>query len=453
MEETKNLSNRYLVGLNDRPANIQPATNKNYRELPFDGKGTLNVLKDFEKNYYQELTASSGPRSFGYVVGGATPASIVGDWLTSVFDQDNGEGITVQLEDETIAMARELFGLSQDFFGSFVSGATMSNFVGLASARQWVAQNENIDIAETGLYKLNKIKVFSASPHSSIYKSLSMLGMGRNSLIKVNSEENSEAIDIKDLERKLAKNTSLSNIVVANAGTVNSTSFDDFKKIVELKSKYNFWLHIDGAFGLFANCSTKFSHLLDGVNNADSIVVDAHKWLNVPYDSAIHFTKHPQLQRNVFQNSNATYLSDFVGMTDYMNRTPETSRRLRALPVWFTLLAYGKSGYQEIVERNCEMASYLGKKVKESDNFSLLSPVNFNVVCFTINGFEKSKEKIDSFLSKLTENGEVFMTSTQYQNKNGIRAALCNWRTEKKDMEIVWNVLKKTIDKLPVPNN
>ena len=447
LDTTKELALQYLEEIKTHPANIAPLVKIIKESIPSKGIGTLKAIKAFKKRYYASLTASSGPRSFGYVVGGATPASIVGDWLTSVFDQDNGEGMTSFLEEETIEMLKELFRLDKGFFGSFVSGATMSNFVGLACARQWIAQHQNIDIAENGLYAIPKIKVFSATPHSSIYKALSMLGMGRDSLIKIKTLGTSEAMDIIDLkEQLLSINPNCFSIVVANAGTVNATSFDDLEGISKLKLKHSFWLHIDGAFGLFANCSPSFSHLLNGINKADSITVDAHKWLNVPYDAGVHFTKHPMLQRYVFQNSNAPYLSAYEGITDYMNRTPETSRRLRALSSWFTLTAYGKIGYQEIVERNCRLAKYLGTKIEQSKFLTLLTPVHFNVVCFTLKKGVVTQAIIKSILQELMNEGTTFMTSTIYQNQHGIRAALCNWRTQREDIDSVWEVLEKLVD-------
>lgn len=356
--------------------------------------------------------------------------------------------VTVHLENETIQLLRQLFGLSDNHFGSFVSGATMSNFVGLAVARQWIAKGRGVDVAQEGLYALAPVKVLCGAPHSSIYKALSMLGMGRNSVIQVACLPDSEACDVAALESELRKPGGENCIVAANAGTVNNTSFDDVTTMVELKRKYNFWLHVDAAFGLFAACSPKFEHLIKGIDAADSIAVDLHKWLNVPYDSAVQFTKHKDLQKSVFQNSNVAYLGDHGEMTDYMNHTPETSRRLRALTAWFTLTAYGREGYQEIVERNCRTANLLAEKIQSSKHFELLSPTNLNVVCFTLKSDkgEASSTVVNEFLARLTNDGKVFMMPTVYKNRAGIRAALCNWRTTETDIEIAWKAMICTFE-------
>ena len=444
IESATGVAKHYLQTLDERPVSKEPRSFP-VLDIPEAGEGAQKALSLFVERYFEGLTASSGPRSFGYVVGGATPAAIIGDWLTSAFDQDNGEGITVHLEDEAVHLMCHLFGLSNEHFGSFVSGATMSNFVGLAIARQWTAHQQGVDIAKAGLYLFPPIKVFSGRPHASIYKALSMLGMGRDSVVEVPCLPNTEAVDVNALKRHLQQFKGEPCIVVGNAGTVNATSFDDFVAIEGLKKDYGFWLHMDAAFGMFAACSPQLSHLVQGIEQADSIAVDGHKWLNVPYDSAIQFTKHPQLQRQVFQNTNAAYLGELTGMVDYMNRTPESSRRLRALTTWFTLMAYGRDGYREIVERCCAMARMLSVKIAESRHFELLAPTNLNVVCFTFaeDHSRITAERVNGYLSRLTADGRVFLTPTFHKGVPGIRAALCNWRTTAKDIEITWEAMTR----------
>ena len=410
--------------------------------LPINGIGAKATLDFFEKNFAHEITNSAGPRYFGFVTGGSTPAAIAGDWLVSTYDQNacgSNDSIAPQLERQTLHFLKQLFGLDEDYFGSFVTGATVSNTTSLAIARQWWGEQQGVDISSEGLSGLAPIKILSGSPHASILKSLSILGIGRSAMLKVETVPDREAIDIGALESKLKESNS-PLIVVANAGTVNTVDFDDLEAIGKLKAIYKFWLHVDAAFGGFAGASEKYKHLIKGINHADSITIDAHKWLNVPYDAAMQFTKHKNLQLNVFQNS-AAYLGDPSKSPDFFHYTPENSRRFRALPSWFTLMAYGKEGCREIVERNCEMAKKLGEWISTSGKYKLLSPVIMNVVCFTMKKQSVTADEINSFLAKVREDGRVFFTPTNYKGVPAIRAAISNWQTEDKDIDMAIRVL------------
>lgn len=406
------------------------------------GMGAQSALDLFEKNFSNKIANSAGPRYFGFVTGGSTPAAVAGDWLVSAYDQNacgSNDSIAPQLERQTIHFFKQLFGLDQEYFGTFVTGATLSNFTGLALGRQWIGEQQGIDFSNEGLSHLPALTILSGTPHSSIIKSLSMLGIGRNALIKIDTLPDREAININTLKNYLTENPG-PHIIVANAGTVNTVDFDDLEAIGELKSVYNFWLHVDAAFGGFAACSDRYAHYLNGINHADSITIDAHKWLNVPYDAAMQFTRHKNIQLKVFQNS-AAYLGDAEQSPDYFHYTPENSRRFRALPSWFTLMAYGKAGYREIVERNCEVAHYFGELIENSDDFRLLAPVRMNVVCFTLQQDPLTTEVILEFLNAVRDDGRVFFTPTVYKGTPGIRAAISNWLTKKDDIELAYDVL------------
>jgi len=449
LDKAKEQSIAYLKNISNR------STSKGVKveisnQLAENGLGTLDALQYFNEKFEEIIVSASGPRYWGYVVGGSTPASIVGDWLTTVYDQcpfviDGSGDTSAQIEFETINLLLDLFNLPKDFIGGFVTGATVSNFTSLGVARQWIGKQYNKDFAKDGISE--PIKVFAATPHSSAVKSLSMLGMGSNNFTRIKVVEgNREAIDMEDLEQHIHQLNGQPFILIASGGTVNTVDFDDFKAIAELKKRYNFWWHIDAAFGAFTACSDEHKHLVEGWEFADSITIDCHKWLNVPYDSAVFFIKekYKYLQVDTFQNSNAPYLDNPLDNFNYTNLLPENSRRLRALPVWFSLMAYGKTGYKEIVSNSILMANHFGDFIESSKDFALLAPVRLNTVCFTLKNQADNATSV--FLKKLNDTGKVFLTPTVYNGSKGIRASFVNWRTTVEDIEIVKELMMKLVE-------
>jgi glutamate/tyrosine decarboxylase-like PLP-dependent enzyme len=444
LETTKLEAIRILSGLETRAAAVKPEPFE-FAKLSMNGIGFEATLEQFKTRFEPGFSGSAGPRYLGFVTGGATPAALAGDWLTSTLDNNPASSLdssAMDLERETIGMLREFFGISSAFSGCFVSGATMSNVVGLAIAREWIAEQHGVSIAQDGLHAVGPITVLSGTAHSSTFKALSMLGMGRSSLKPVPLLDNREAVDVEALEKMLEDLNGLPCIVVANSGTVNTVDFDDLERIAELKLRFDFWLHVDAAFGAFAALSPTYSSLMAGLEQADSICVDAHKWLNVPYDSAMQFNKRQDLQVKVFQNS-AAYLGLPSEIPDFVHLTPENSRRLRALPAWFALNAYGLEGHREIIERHADLARALGERVSASSKFVLIAPVRLNVVCFTLKNADQTR--VTNFIHDLRDGGDVFLTPTFLFGQPGIRAAFSNWRTSIHDLEIVWNAMNLAI--------
>lgn len=447
LEKVKNQSLDFLNNVDEIPTTVNNIA-QGKSSISNTGHGASLALDLFNEKFKDIIISSTGPRYWGYVTGGATPAAILGDWLASIYDQNtqtnNGQGdISASIEFDAIHLLLELFGLPKDFLGGFVTGATMSNFTCLGVARQWYGKTQGIDIAKDGIS--NNFKILTANAHSSTIKSLAMLGIGSKNSVAIKTLEGTrEAIDTADLKEKIEQLNGQPFILISSAGTVNTVDFDDFKTIAQLRDKHKFWWHIDAAFGGFAACSPKHKHLLDGWEQADSITIDCHKWLNVPYESAFYLIKdeHKFLQVETFQNSNAPYLGDPLEDFNYLNFLPENSRRLRALPAWFTLMAYGREGYQDIVERNINLANKLGSYIDQSDNFELLAPVRLNTVCFTLS--EDHNNSV-AFLERLNNTGKVFMTPTVFNGKKGIRAALVNWRTSEEDIDLVIDLLKHVI--------
>lgn len=432
LEETRQRAVAFLGGLDERPVVTALEEPAPVRLGDGGGIGLRAALAEFGERWEPRLSASAGPRYFGFVTGGATPAALAGDWLTAVADQNSNSSLDPagqHLERETVGWLRELFGLSDAHTGTFVSGATMSNTVGLAIAREWLGERLGVDVAEDGAGALGRVRVLSASAHSSIAKALSVLGLGRSALTAVPTLPGREAVDPAALERALAEADGPC-VVVANAGTVNTVDFDDLRAIAALRERYDFWLHVDGAFGAFAALTPEHAGLVAGLDLADSVCVDLHKWLNVPYDSAVQFTRRRDLQARVFQNS-AAYLGPLGEHPDLVHLTPENSHRLRALAAWFTLRAYGRAGHREIVERCVAGARALGEAVAGIDGLRLLAPVRLNVVCFTL-ADDPTAERLAGLAAGVA--GEAFFTPTRYAGVPALRAAFSNWRTTEADV-------------------
>ncbi|MGW4674633.1 pyridoxal phosphate-dependent decarboxylase family protein [Streptomyces sp. NPDC004324] len=431
------LAARELAGLDERPAwQSYPAPAP--EPLPAEGAGTQGALDRFAERWAPGFSGSAGPRYLGFVTGGATPASIAADWLTSVYDQNAGGGggsSAAALERQTLAWLRELFGLGDAHSGAFVTGSTMSNTVGLAVAREWLGEQRDVSVSEDGAAALGPVTVLSGAPHSSITKAASVLGFGRSAVRRTPLRPgNCEAVDVTALARELEELDGRPAVVVANLGTVDTVDFDDLRAIAALKERFGFWLHADAAFGAFAALLPSHAHLTDGLDLADSVCVDLHKWFNVPYDSAVLFTRRQDLQVRVFHNS-----SPYLGLPalpdpDFLHLTPENSRRLRALTAWFSLVAYGREGHREIVARNMAAAASLGDALARVPHLRLLAPVRLNVVCFTLAG-SPTQEAVQAAVQAVAATGEAFVTPTSYRGVPALRAAFSNWRTTPADTE------------------
>jgi glutamate/tyrosine decarboxylase-like PLP-dependent enzyme len=305
LQSARDFAVREVTGLAERPV-VRLDRAPGRVALPDEGTGAEGALARFAEQWAPGFSGSAGPRYLGFVTGGATPASVAGDWLTGAYDQNvsgAGGSWAAALEHETVAWLRELFGLGEAHSGAFVTGATVSTTVGLAVAREWLGERLGVDVSREGAAALGPVEVLSGSPHSSVAKALSVLGIGRDRLRQVPVLDGREAVDVDALETRLAALDGRPAVVVANAGTVNTVDFDDLRAIAALKERYDFWLHVDAAFGGFAALSPAYAHLVDGLDLADSVCVDLHKWLNVPYDAAVQFTRRRDLQVRVFHNA------------------------------------------------------------------------------------------------------------------------------------------------------
>lgn len=449
---------QHIDHLSQHPAGYLNSLHSLSTTLPQTGLGTQQTLKQFQQDILPYLSGSAGSRYWGFVTGGVTPAAMVGDWLTAATDQNvmvAGDSIATAVELAVIEQLKALFNLPQTGFdGVLTTGATASNLVCLATARQWGGRKLGYDIAREGFGCVNQFQIFATTPHASQIKIQGILGFGQNHWVKVkglldtNGKEG-EAMDIEDLEYQLQISSAPVKIVISSAATVSTTAFDHFSAIAQLCKKYQAWHHLDGAFGLFARCSPQFSHLAIGAELADSITVDCHKWLNVPYDCGVVFTQHRQLLEETF-TSGAAYLETDTILPNMMNRGIENSRRFRALPVWFTLTAYGKVGIQNIVENSCNLAVKLAAWIQSSQYYDLILSPQLNVVLFTgqFNGnLETVNQQNQNLLTVINQTGKVFLTPGNYHGKFCFRAAFSNWRTTDQDIIEVTQILEAIFPK------
>lgn len=416
------------------------------QSLPEAGLDFSECISQLENNIIPQLSAARGPRYWGFVTGGATPMATMADWLVSTFDQNvhkAGDSIASLVEKQAMEWLCELFELPKTFKGVMPTGATGCNFLGACIARQYAGHRQGIDVAKEGVYGLD-IAIFSTTPHASMVKSLGMSGLGQQHVIKVDALPNSEAMDVNNLKVLLEQNQSKAKIVIASAGTVTTTDFDDLQAIAKLCKEHEAWLHVDAAFGLFERVVNGVEGKTQGIERADSITVDCHKWLNVPYDCGVFLTRHLDLLEQSFDVP-APYLTNFGDEPDFMSLGVENSRRFRALPVWLSLLAYGKQGVRGWVESNIKMSQQLAQWIDLSDDYDLVHPCHMNVILFRPNcqGLSQleADEKTKKLLNMINQDGRIYLSPGLWQGNEVIRVALSNWQTGQRDIEIAIEVL------------
>jgi glutamate/tyrosine decarboxylase-like PLP-dependent enzyme len=459
LQEVLGAATRYLERLDELPAKDPDADALALKfdgALPDDGVGSLDALKALIGRGQVAATRSAGPRFFHFVTGGSTPAALAADWLTSTFDNMAGLWVSsplgAQLEKVSLGWLKDLFGLPTSWGGVLVTGATMANFSALAAARQWWGERQGVDIARDGMSGLPPMPVFSGGfIHASAVKALGMLGVGYGSVKHLTSDA-AGRVDLDGLDRALDSLAGAPAIVMATAGEVNAGGFDPIDAMAEIAHAHNAWLHVDGAFGLYARLSQRLAHHARGVERADSVISDGHKWLNVPYDCGFAFVREERLLHAVF-GIGAPYFPEAVaGRPDYLMLGPEMSRRARALAVWATLAAYGRSGYREMVERHVGLARRVADQVKASDDFELLEEPVLNVVCFRYRPPGVDVAELDTLNRKLgqaiLDDGRVYFGTTVYAGKVAFRPAISNWRTGEADVDLILSVARELGERL-----
>lgn len=459
------LANEHLTTLPGKPVTRQATPAEMARrfdmQLPESGCAPDLAVREWFERASPGIVRSPGPRYFGFVTGGATPAALAGDWLASAIDQNAGMWLmspaAAQTELTSICWLLDLFGLPANWSGALTTGATMANLSGLAAARQWASAQLGFDAAIDGLGGRDPIAVISSAElHQSARKALAILGLGRGAVTTVPSRDG--AIDLEAFDRALTTVNGPA-IVIANAGEVNTGAFDPIHAMADRCAAHpvGAWLHVDGAFGLYAALSPSYRHLLDGIERADSVATDAHKWLNVPYDCGVVFVRDRAWLQGVFGGS-ASYLTTGAEAPEWnaLEHVPEMSRRFRALAVWCALRAAGRAGYREIVERSIANARQFAGWVSTQPNLELLAAAHLNIVCFRVidpTGDEAANDELNAAaVEQIQRGGVAFVTATRWNGHAAFRPAFDNWATGPDDVAALASAVSKAVDEL-IPAN
>lgn len=396
-------------------------------QLPDSPTAPDKVLALLDEIGSPATVATAGKRFFGFVIGGSVPASLAANWMAGAWDQNGGlriaSPIAAKTEEVSLRWLLDVLKLPATAAGAFVTGATMANFTALAAARHAVLAKAGWDVESDGLFGAPKINVIvGAEAHPTLFRSLSLLGLGHQRVTKLPVDEQGRIR--ADALPKLAGPT----IVCTQAGNVNSGGFDPIGAICEWAHASGAWVHVDGAFGLWASATPARAHLTAGVNAADSWATDAHKWLNVPYDSGLAFVRDPETLRAALRLT-AAYLPE-SDTREPSQFTPELSRRARGIEVWAALRSLGRSGIADLVERNCQYATVFAQALRAA-GYTILNEVVLNQVVVTFGDDDTNRRVITG----IQNDGTCWCGPTHWRGQSAMRISVSSWATTSDDIE------------------
>ncbi len=422
----------YLDGLAERRVACEPAAVRALDaldgELPAAPADPREVLELLDRWGSPATMATAGPRFFGFVIGGSLPVALAANWLASAWDQNTAfhdiTPATARLEQIALRWLIDLFGLPRDAGGAFVTGATVANFVALAAARHAVLARVGWSVEADGLFGAPPVTVVvSEEAHASLVKALGLVGFGRNRVVKVpvDGQGRMRADELPEVR--------VPAIVCTQVGNVNTGAIDPVGEVCARVRGSGAWVHVDGAFGLWAAASPRLAPLLHGVEDADSWACDAHKWLNVPYDSGFAFVRDADALRAAMAVT-ADYLPSRNAGRNPSDYTPELSRRARGVEVWAALRSLGRAGVAELVERNCRQARRFAEALGAA-GFEVLNEVVLNQVLVAFGDAGRTLRVIAS----LQKEGTCWCGGTVWQGRTAMRISVSSWATTDEDVE------------------
>jgi len=408
------------------------------RPLGEQGEDPRRVVDEIAAAAERGLVASAGPRYFGFVVGGGLPASLAADWLVSAWDQDAGLYVlgpaAAVAEDVAGAWLVDLLGLPEGTSVGFVTGGQMANFTGLAAGRHAVLAAAGWDVEEDGLAGAPPVTVLiGEGAHVTILSSLRMLGLGGRRAVRVAADDQGR-MKPEALRDALAQVAGPA-IVCAQAGNVNSGAFDPLDEIVDLAHQRRAWVHVDGAFGLWAAANPATRALARGMEKADSWAADAHKWLNVPYDSGLAFVREPGIHRAPLTIQAAYLQRGAQAERNPSDWVPESSRRARGIPVYAALRSLGRQGVAELVERCCALARRAAARFAETPGVRVLNDVVLNQVLVRFEGTGDADALTKAVIARVQREGTCWLGGTRWRGQEAMRVSVSNWSTTEADMD------------------
>ena len=450
---TSELAADFLESLDERPVRpdidveaLRRALGGPLPDTPIDPR---TVVTELVRDADPGITASQGGRYFGFVIGGALPAALAADWLTSTWDQNAGlfaiSPAAAVVEEVTGPWLAELLGLPADVTFAFVTGCQMAHVTALAAARNHVLAAHDWNVEQDGLTGAPPVTVIvGAQRHGTIDRALRFVGLGAPSVV-VQADDQGR-IDPSGLQQALEGGEGPA-IVCVQAGEVNTGAFDDLQAAADAASSRGAWLHVDGAFGMWAATSPAHRELVSGIERADSWTTDMHKWLNVPYDAAIAFCRHAGSHRAAM-GSQAAYLVHGAesGLRDPFDWTPESSRRARGFATYVALRSLGREGVAELVEHACAHARRFGSELERIPGCEVLNEIVLNQVLFRF----PSDDETDAVLRAVQSSGEAWMSGTQWRGRGAIRISVSNWSTTDEDVDRTVAAFAAAVDSLAV---
>jgi aromatic-L-amino-acid decarboxylase len=423
--------------------------------LPEAGTDGARVVDELVSGVAGGIINSAGPRFFGWVIGGSLPAALAADWLTSAWDQNAGlyacSPAAAIVEEAAGQWLKELLHLPATASFALVTGAQMAHVTCLAAARHALLAKQGIDVETDGLSGSPAIRILtSTEKHGTIVRAVRLLGLGEKNLISLQSDADGR-LPAESLTNALQEDSTIPTVVVLQAGDLSIGAFDDFQTLIPIAKKHGAWVHIDGAFGLWAAASARYRHLLAGAGQADSWTTDGHKWLNVPYDCGYAFVADREAHRASLSHR-AAYLTHDADARDQLDWTPEYSRRGRGFATYAALRQLGKAGVEALIDRTCGHAHALVTRMGSLPGAEMLwePQINQGLIRFhdPRNGATDTDHDAftDRIMAAILASGEAFFTGTTWRGRRAMRVSVCNWQTSTEDVERVIKCVARTLE-------